>query len=143
MAFTLVSVSRLDKAGYKLEVGNGKCYIRSPKAKIIGIIPLKHRLYRVTDKRHQSANTILFANVATSSKRVTITQLHKIFAHANHDYLRKMVKNRMITGYELDENSVPEFCKPCIEAKMPRKLFPKVSTAPKAETYGEKVVCDL
>ena len=68
MAFTLVSVSHLDKAGYKLEVSNGKCHIRSPKAKIIGIIPLKRGLYRVTDKRHQSANTILFANIATSSK---------------------------------------------------------------------------
>ena len=76
-------------------------------------------------------------------KRVTITQLHNIFAHTNYEYLHKMIKTRMVTGYDLDENSVSEFCKACIKAKMSQKPFPKVSTGEKAQAYGDKVVCDL
>ena len=67
----------------------------------------------------------------------------KIYAHMNHDYLQKMIKTRMITGYDLDETSKPEFCKSCTEAKMSWKPFPKISTGEKAKTYGDKVVCNL
>ena len=49
----------------------------------------------------------------------------------------------MITGYDLDETSKPEFCKVCTEAKMSQKPFPKVSTGEKAIAYGDKVVCGL
>lgn len=84
---------------------------------------------------------MLFANAAV--KRVTITQLHKILAHENHNYIRRIVKNGMITGFDLDENSVSEFCQPCVEGKIKRRPFPRIATGKKATAYGDKIVSDL
>lgn len=49
MAFTLVSVSRMDKAGYELRTKGAQCHILNPKGKTVGIVPLIRGLYRVTD----------------------------------------------------------------------------------------------
>jgi len=37
--------------------------------------------------------------------------------HINHDDLKKMVKEGLVKGVEVDLNSTLEFCKTCIEAK--------------------------
>lgn len=143
MAFTLLAVCRLDKAGYELLTRDGQCVIRSPKGTIVGKIPLIHGLYRVSSPRNLSSPITHSANVA--SKKVTITQLHQIMGHINHEYLRTMIKEGMITGFNLDLDSKPEFCEPCVQAKMTRKSFPKSRTysAGPTNTYGDYVASDL
>ena len=59
----------------------------------------------------------------------------------NHDDLRHMIKQGMVTGIDLDLNSKTEFCEPCIKAKAMRKSFPKESHT-KYKNYGDKVVSD-
>ena len=63
--------------------------------------------------------------------------------HINYDDLRRMVKDGTVEGIELDEDSKPEFCTTCVQAKATRKPFPKLSTSERAKRYGEKVVSDL
>jgi hypothetical protein len=137
MAFTLMSVSSIDNAGFSLLIKGGTCVVRSPKSNIIGCIPLVRGLYRVGG--FNSSPTPV-ANSA--SKLMSISELHRKMGHINHDDLRKMVKEGMVEGIELDINLRPEFCEVCVKAKADRKPFPK-----KSETvytaYGEKVVADL
>ena len=47
MAFTLISISRLDKAGYQVNFKKGMCTIMNPKGQIIATIPHSDVLYRI------------------------------------------------------------------------------------------------
>ena len=47
----------------------------------------------------------------------------------------------MVTGIELDFDSKPEFCEPCLKGKATRKPFPKKSQT-MYQNYGDKVVAD-
>ena len=81
------------------------------------------------------------ANVATN--QISITDLHRRMGHINHDDLKKMVKEGLVKGIDLDLTSTPDFCKTCIEAKATRKPFPKKSTTEKFDAYGDKVMADV
>ena len=63
--------------------------------------------------------------------------------HINHDDLKKMVKEGLVKGIDLNLNSTPDFCKTCVEAKATRKPFPKKSTTENVKTYGDKVMADI
>ena len=134
MAFTLISVSCVDRAGFSLFIKGGNCIIRSPTSKIIGTIPENRGLYRIADT---SAHT---ANVAV--KQISINELHRRMGHVNHEDLRQMVEKRMVTGINLDMSSKPDFCETCVKAKAPRKPFPKESKT-EYKAYGDKVVTDV
>ena len=137
MAYTLMSVSCVDQAGYSVTIKGGTCIIRSPKSKIIGQIPLSQGLYRISKsdlKTYHSANSV--------SQTLSITELHRKMGHINHEDLRRLIKDGMVTGLNVDLNSKPEFCEACIKAKSDRKPFPKKSNTTYSK-YGEKVVADL
>jgi hypothetical protein len=138
MAFTLMSVSCVDKAGFSLYIKGGGCIIRSANSNIIGRIPLVRGLNRVGGVFNPLPTPV--ANLA--SKLMSISELHRKMGHINHDDLRRMVKEGMVKGVELDYNSKPEFCEACIKAKADRKPFPKESKTV-YEKYGDKVVGDL
>src|SRR5271168_4870543 len=114
MAFTLISVTRMTNAGLSCTMKGKTCTITSPSNKIIGCIPKIRGLYRVTDTtttktEAESANTI--------SQLLTISQLHRIMGHINHNELRKMVKEGIVEGINLNMDSKPEFCDVCVQAK--------------------------
>ena len=138
MAFTLMSVSCVDKAGYSLFIKGGSCIIRSPKSNIIGRIPEVRGLYRVSDSPHSPSTHV--AN--TASKLMSISELHRRMGHVNHDDLRRMVEKGMVTGINLDLNSKPEFCEACIKAKATCKPFLKESKT-EYKAYGDKVIADV
>ena len=50
MAFTLISISRLDKAGYQITFKKGMCTILNQKGQTIATIPHSDGLYRVVAK---------------------------------------------------------------------------------------------
>jgi recombinational DNA repair protein RecR len=81
MAFTLILVSCVDRAGFSLFIKAGICIIRSPKLKIIGRIPEIRGLYRVIDTTSHSHT----ANVA--AKQISINELHQRMGHVNHEDL--------------------------------------------------------
>jgi GAG-pre-integrase domain len=138
MAFTLISVSCVDRAGFSLFIKGGACVIRSPKSNIIGHIPGVQGLYRVSDSLVSPR-----AHVASAAvKQISITELHQRMGHVNHEDLRRMVEKGMVTGINLDMTLKPEFCEACIKAKATWKPFPKESKT-EYENYGDKVVSDI
>ena len=137
MAFTLISVSCVDRAGFSLFIKGGYCTIRDPNSKVIGRIPEVRGLYRVTDTISQ------FSHIAnTAVKQISISELHRRMGHVNHEDLRQMVEKGMVTGINLDLSSKPDFCEICITAKATRKSFPKESQT-EYKAYGDKVVADV
>ena len=137
LAFTLISVGTLDRLGYTLYIKAGVCIIRSPKNTMIAQIPLIRGLYRVTNVPKPLKSPVATA----ASKLMSINELHRKMGHVNYDDLRKMVKDGMVVGIDLDFNSKPDFCEACIKAKATRKPFPKRSET-KYLNYGDKVVAD-
>ena len=140
MAFTLISVSSVDHAGFLLVIGGGICEIKTSKSRVIGRIPQIRGLYCVYDSKPPFSHPTHSANIAT--KEMSINELHKRMGHVNNDDLRRMVEKGMVTGIKLDMSSKPGFCEICVKAKAARKPFPKESIT-EYRTYGEKVVADV
>ena len=138
MAFTLISMSCVDRAGFSLLIKGGVCEIRTSASKVIGRIPQIRGLYRVTDaKSPHSSNT---ANVAI--RELSINEFHQRMGHVNHEDLCRMVEKGMVTGIELNPSSKADFCETCIKSKATRKPFPK-ETKTEYTAYGDKVVSDV
>ncbi|KIY49895.1 hypothetical protein FISHEDRAFT_27796, partial [Fistulina hepatica ATCC 64428] len=116
MAYTLLSVNRLDKLGFSLHVED-----------------------------QQSSKSPSEAAHAAVVRVVTISELHQIMGHHDHEELCRMVRQGLVEGVELDPHSKPEPCRPCIEAKAKRHPFAKVSIDrhEKYTAYGDKIVGDL
>ena len=138
MAFTLISISRLDKAGYSVTFNKGMCTIKDKTGCVIATIPHSDGLYRVVAPK-ESGNRD-YANVA--SEKMTISEAHRKLGHIAHAAVKHAISNGYITGIELDEDSKPEFCEACEKAKSARQPFPKESDT-RATKYGERVHWDL
>lgn len=119
MAFTLISISRLDKAG-------------------IATIPHSDGLYKVAAIKHPSKGET--ANAA--SVKMSISEAHRKLGHVACSAIKHAVSTGVITGIDLDQDSKPEFCEPCAKAKSSRQPFPKMSET-RAEKFGERVHWDL
>ena len=87
----------------------------SPLDKIISRVPEIHGLYCVTDTT--AAKTEAKSANATSQP-LTISQLHRLMGHINHDDLCTMVKEGIVEGIDLDMESKPDFCDVCVKAKV-------------------------
>ena len=143
MAFTLVSVASLDKAGCSLTIEDGQCVIRSPRPfrTYLGCVPRINNLYRLDSSAIKAPEpSKLYANVANTP--ISLNELHRRMGHANLQTLREMVKNGAVEGIELDSSPTSTFCEACVQGKAHRKAFPKKSEQTYSK-YGEKVVTDL
>ena len=125
MAFTLISVSSIDRAGFSLVIKGGICEIRSSKSKVIGRIPQIQGLYHVFNNNKSSSQSTHSANVTV--KQISISKLHQRMGHVNHEDLRQMVEKGMVTGINVNLTSKPDFCEACMKAKATHKPFPKES----------------
>jgi len=112
----------MDKKGYQINFNDGICTIRTPKPNrcTIGLIPQTNGLYRVS----------IAPQGTTNSPEGALATL-------------KMVKEKTITGINLDLESKPNFCPQCVEAKATNRPFPKLSISNRAKAYGDKVISDL
>ena len=73
MAFTLISISRLDKAGFAVTFNKGICSINSPTGKTIATIPHSDGLYKIVAGKWLSKSKT--AN-ATAGK-ISISEAHR------------------------------------------------------------------
>src|SRR6202522_4108982 len=138
MAFTLISISRLDQAGYTVTFNKNMCTIMNPSGKVIGKIPHSNGLYKISGPMSPAANE----TVNLASNKMTISEAHKKFGHIAHSAIKYAITNSQVTGVELDFDSKPEFCEACAKAKSIRLPFPKESET-RAEIFGERVHWDL
>jgi hypothetical protein len=138
MAFTLISISRLDKAGYKVVFEKGMCRIINPKGRVIATIPHSDGLYRIAASKASTGTTY----AAAASGKMTISEAHKKLGHVSCGAIVHAVTKGYITGIDLELGSKPEFCEVCAKAKAARQPFPKESKT-RATKYGERVHWDL
>ena len=73
MVFTLISISRLDKAGYQVNFNKVMCKIMNPKGHVIAMIPHSDGLYRVIATKLSSNGNY----AATASGKMSISEAHR------------------------------------------------------------------
>ena len=138
MAFSLISISRLNRAGYSATFNKGMCTIRNPQSKTIAIIPHSDGLHKiVTTKQAAKSDT---ANAATG--KMSISNAHRKLRHISCLAIKHAVTKGLIEGIDLDLNSKPDFCEACAKAKFVCQPFPKESEI-RAERSGERMHWDL
>src|ERR1700678_2281432 len=136
VGYTLVSVGRLDEAGFTVKFGGGKCVLIGEDDVEIGVVPrTSTRIYKV---EHEEA----VANVA--EERLTLDALHRRMGHISLDAARKLLKDKMITGIRLVYSPTKDFfCASCVYAKATRKPAPKMRESERADVFGGEVHSDL
>jgi hypothetical protein len=58
---------------------------------------------------------------------MSISEAHHKLGHISHATIKHAILTGQITGIELDMDSKPNFCEPCVKAKAARLPFPKKS----------------
>ena len=131
MAFTLISISRLDKAGFSISFNKGMCTIKDRSGRTIATIPSSDGLYKIATAKqsNQSANVV--------SGKMSISEAHRKLGHISHKAIKHAVAKGLIAGIELEPGSKPEFCKACAKAKSPKE------SETRAQKFGERVHWDL
>jgi hypothetical protein len=100
LAFTLISLTLCDAAGYSVLLKDQKCWIRDMRGKLLGQIPLSNGLYKVEHK-----STAATVNVAW--KVLTMDELHRRMGHISLQIAQKPVQDGTITGLDINMSSQP------------------------------------
>src|ERR1700678_2002459 len=136
VGYTLVSVGRLDEAGFTVKFGGGKCVLIGEDDVEIEVVPrMSTRIYKV---EHEEA----VASVA--EERLTLDQFHRRMGHVSLEVARKLLKEKMVTGIRLVYSPTKDFfCASCVYAKATRKPAPKMRESERADVFGGEVHSDL
>jgi Pol polyprotein, beta-barrel domain/GAG-pre-integrase domain/Zinc knuckle len=110
LAFTLISLTKCDKAGFTVLLRDKHCMIRDPKGTTVGRIPLIGGLYKVKHSRLTG-----FANAV--HRTLSIDKVHRRLGHISSRYIKELVVKGVITGIEVDKKSKPTFCASCMKGK--------------------------
>jgi GAG-pre-integrase domain len=113
MAFTLIFIRKLDKAGFSVTFNKGMCTIKNHKSDTITMILHSNGPYKIAANRSNASST---ANAA--SEKMSISEVHRKLGHISHFAIKHAIVNGLITGINLNINSKPEFCKACAKAKL-------------------------
>ena len=138
MAFTLLSISKLDKSDHRVVFHKQMCTISDSKGCTIAKIPHSEGLYRVQAPEQPKINLIANATVV----KMSINKAHCRLGHISSAAIKHAIAKGFITGIDLDESSKLDFCEACVKAKSARQLFPQESKM-QADKYGEYVHWDL
>ena len=117
MAFTLIAISKLDKAKYKVIFHKSTCTIIDLKGKTITMIHHSKGLYRISSAKSAENG----GHAATASGKMSISEAHRKLGHISYGAITHAISKGFITRIELDKDSKPEFCKACAKAKSARQ----------------------
>ena len=137
VAYTLVSIGRLDKEGFTATFGHGKCALHGLDEEKVGEVKrMARKAYKV---EHEDG----IANVAEET--LTLDQLHHQMGHASIQVIRDLVAHGMVTGLRLEYTTTgkPFFCESCIYGKATQKSVPKIHEGEHATVFGGKIHSDL
>ena len=95
MGITLVSIGKLDVAGYAALFCDKRCQIFDARKKKLGKIPLTSGLYSL---RSSHAARRLFAGLAKHSEPLTMQEIHERLGHIAPDFIRQMIQDGTVTG---------------------------------------------
>ena len=115
MAFTLVSVTCLDKASCFLTIEDGECIICSPQpyCTILSFVPRIDNLYCLSSSAIQAPDPPKhYASIANGP--ISINELHRQMGHVNFQMLHNMIHEGAVEGVELNSSPASLFCKACV-----------------------------
>jgi len=137
VAYTLVSIGRLDEEGFTAQFGHGKCVLRGPDGVKIG------EVQRTTRKAYKVEHEEGMANAAEET--LTLEQLHCRMGHASIQVIRDLIRHGMVTGLRLEytPTGTPFFCESCVYGKATRKSVPKIREGERATVFGGEIHSDL
>ena len=137
VAYTLVSIGRLDEGGFIAHFGHGKCVLEGPDGNRVGeVVRGMQRVYKV---EHEDGIT----NAAVEA--LTLGQLHRRLGHPSVQVARGLLKSKMVTGIRLKytPDDVPFFCESCVYAKAILKAVSKLRGGERATVFGGEIHSDL
>ena len=124
MGITLISVGKLDVAGYATLFHDKQFQIFDAHKKKLGEIPLSSGLYSL---RLSQASKRLFAGIAKPGEALTMEEVHTRLGHIASDSIRQMIKDGSITGIILDKaHKTMGTCDSCEYAKLTQKPIRKL-----------------
>jgi len=159
IGFTLISLSRADKAGYSTLIQNGDLHIldRKNDDNVIGKIPARNGLWSVkrSIKALENGESLLPGNNAFKALEnginllpgtqalatISLMDLHRCLGHISPAAAIRLIDKRILTGVTVRDRDV-EFCEVCALAKIKRHPFPKSRTHP-AQNVGDVIHTDL
>lgn len=139
MDFSLISVSRLDLAGFRVAFSNKRCTITNKSSnKTVATATMRNRLYYL-DLADVNPNSD-FANLARPSSDLELW--HQRLCHMNYRYVKALASKGLALGISIsDASSSPCTCESCLKGKMHRLPFDHEGT--RASKPLELVHCDL
>ena len=164
IGFTLISLSRADKAGYSTLIRDGDLHLldRKNDSNVIGRIPACNGLWSVkrTFKALEGGvNPIPGTHAFTVERpkaleggvnpipgtralaKVSLMDLHRCLGHISPTAVARLVDRKILTGVSIRDRDV-EFCEVCALAKIKCHPFPKSRTHP-AQNIGDVIHTDL
>ena len=138
MGVTLVSISKIAKAGSTVVFQGCYCQIYNRDKDRIGEIPERNGLYRVFVLNPEAE-----ANSANIEDKLSIDELHHRLGHISQDRAKILVEKGLVEGVELEEGSEPVVCESCEWAKTSRKVVTKVREGERCTAVGDEIHSDL
>jgi transposase InsO family protein len=136
MGVTIVSISRITKAGYTVSFEGDSCKIKNRRGVVIGTIPAtSNGLYKV-DRAYVAA-------AAAMLERADMLTLHRRLGHIAPDTIRALIKSGAVEGIQLIDDGSALICDSCEHAKTTRKPVRKERDGPLADAFGAEVHSDL
>ena len=96
MAFTLIAISKLNKARYKVVFHKSTCTIINLKGKTITTIPHSEGLYRISSAKSPENG----GQAATASGKMSISEAHRKLGHISYGVITHAISKGFITGIE-------------------------------------------
>ena len=124
LAYNLVSVSQLAEKGKDTIFRAKYCTIKDKKNKLLGVGTLHDKLYILDCEFKRECSYI----TQTKSKQSEEELWHSRFCHLGIDNIRKMNSKKMFLGMDYSINENHFFCKNCVDGKIHRTPFPKISS---------------
>ena len=140
MGVTLISIGKIDAAGYVALFHKSQLQIFSPMrgGELLAQIPMVNGLYWV---EHQGDAHLA---AAVDLEVVSIERLHWLMGHIAPGAAKTLVEKGLVDGFKLDISSkMPKSCDACEYGKAHRKPVKKEHEAPRAGKIGDEVHSDV
>ena len=139
MGITLVSISRIAKAGSTVVFTGSVCRIYSRDRDVIGEIRVKGGLYRVLT----SGSKATAYTTHVDEEVLSLDELHRHLGHVSHDRAKMLVNKGLVEGVRLEGNLERVVCESCEWAKGSRKQVSKVREDERRTAVGDEIHSDL
>lgn len=138
MGLTLVSISKITAAGYKVVFQGPTCKIFNLRDKVVGLINIKSGLNCVD---HEVMVNVGMAGEAC--KILTVKELHRQIGHIAPEAAKKMVSSGAVRGIELNPSTTIQSCDSCEYAKATCKPIRKTHEEPRTSKFGNEIHSDV